>query len=94
MRVTSFAVLAAVTLMAAPVVAQTSQNTQQGADSNQHSQPTNSDGTGGNGSSANPGPPGAPKITVTDSLDKQPPVATGEDLKGPPKAFPSNKAPE
>ena len=32
--------------------------------------------------------------TPSDSPDKQPMVATGEDLKGPPKAFPSNKAPE
>jgi hypothetical protein len=28
------------------------------------------------------------------SLDKQPPVATGADLRGPPMAFPSNQAPE
>jgi hypothetical protein len=31
---------------------------------------------------------------LSDSPDKQPPVATGSDLKGQPKAFPSNKAPE
>lgn len=30
----------------------------------------------------------------SDSKDKQPPVATGADLSGPAKAFPSNKAPE
>ena len=32
--------------------------------------------------------------TPSDSPDKQPPVGTGADLQGPPKAFPSNKAPE
>ncbi len=38
--------------------------------------------------------PTAAGPTQSDSLDKQPPVATGEDLEGPAKAFPSNKAPE
>jgi hypothetical protein len=32
--------------------------------------------------------------TPSDSPDKQPLVATGADLSGPAKAFPSNKAPE
>jgi hypothetical protein len=32
--------------------------------------------------------------TPSDSQDKQPAVATGADLNGPAKAFPSNKAPE
>jgi hypothetical protein len=32
--------------------------------------------------------------TPSDSPDTQPPVATGADLGGPAKAFPSNKTPE
>ena len=39
-----------------------------------------------------PGHPEGPD--PADSPDKQPPVATGQDLNGAPKAFPSNKAPE
>jgi len=39
-----------------------------------------------------PGHPDGPE--PADSPDKQPPVGTGADLKGPPQAFPSNKAPE
>ncbi len=88
MRASHLAVLAAVLLLTATsAIAQTAGP--QGADSNQHSQ------TAPSGSAANSGAPGLPKTQPpSDSTDKQPPVATGEDLKGPPKAFPSNKAPE
>ena len=44
------------------------------------------------GKATSPGNPDVPD--PPDSPDKQPPVGTGADLNGPPKAFPSNKAPE
>lgn len=103
MRNLSFAITAAASLALAsaftlPAAAQTAH--QQGADSNQHSapipgNPTAPNETTGSGGPANPGPPGAPtNVTLPDSPDKQPAVATGQDLKGPAKEFPSNKAPE
>jgi len=51
-----------------------------------------SNGWSGGHKSTSPGHPDVP--TPADSLDKQPPVVTGLKLDGPPKAFPSNKAPE
>jgi hypothetical protein len=48
--------------------------------------------TGGNRGQTSPGHPDAPE--AKDSTDKQPLVATGLDLRGQPRAFPSNKAPE
>ena len=51
--------------------------------------------TGWNGphrGQTSPGNPAGP--APTPSADKQPPVATGADLAGPPMAFPSNTTPE
>ena len=64
------------------------QTPSQGADSNQQS----TNGSNGQHRATSPGNPDV--AAPSDSTDKQPPVATGSDLNGSAKAFPSNKAPE
>ncbi len=57
--------------------------------------PNNMGATGWTGPHRGPTSPGNPGVAApSDSPDKQPAVATGSDLNGPPKEFPSNKAPE
>jgi hypothetical protein len=103
MKTLGIALTAAAIALSAPALAQTTNDSQPMQESpasltqqNHSTQgPEAMGATGWSGphrGQTSPGSPDAP--AANDSPDKQPPVATGADLGGPIKAFPSNKAPE
>jgi hypothetical protein len=68
---------------------------QQGGGNSGASQDGGMGATGWSGPHRGQTSPGGPEgADPSPSSDKQPPVATGADLKGAPEAFPSNRAPE